>query len=344
MQKALVTGGSGFVAGHLVQQLLTDGYEVNATVRDPDDPRKTAALRLMQDAYPGRLEIFAADLLHEHCFDPAMEGVDTVFHVASPFYMAEQITDPQTELVEPALLGTQNVLASVDRTESVRRVVLTSTIGAMFGHYVDVPRRGASVLTEDMFNETSSLEHSPYHYSKVLAEREAWRIAGAQERWNMVAINPGLVLGPALTDASVSGSLFLLDELMSGKLWFGVPDIAFAPVDVRDVALAHVRAGERDQAHGRYIVSHPEMVSMRDMARELKKVHQRPVLVPRNEIPKWTLKLLGGFFGLDRQFVDDHVGVRFSLDNRRSIDELDIEYRPVAESLRDHYEAWQRGR
>lgn len=344
MKTALVTGGSGYVAGQLVALLLDEGFSVNTTVRDPRNTSKTSALDALAARHPGRLRIFAADLLDEGSFDAAAADVDTVFHVASPFYMAEQITDPQAQLIEPALVGTRNVLGTVNRTPGVRRVVLTSTIGAMFGDYIDTRKMKDQVLTEEYFNSTSSLTRSPYHYSKVLAEKEAWRLAAEQDRWDMVVINPGLVLGPSLTAGSESGSLFLLDELMSGTLWFGVPDISFAPVDVRDVARAHLNAAIRPQASGRYIVSHPEMISFIDMARVIKQVHRRPILVPRNTIPVPVLRAVGPAFGLDREFIAGHVGIRFRLDNTRSVSELGITYRPVAQTLTDHYRSWQQGR
>ena len=344
METVLVTGGGGFVAGQLIAQLLDDGVSVHTTVRDSGDPAKVSALTDLADAYPGQLSIFAADLLREGSFDDAAAGVDTVFHVASPFYMAEQITDPQTELIEPALAGTRNVLHTVDRTPSVRRVVLTSTIGAIFGDYSDVLAMKDQTVAEEYFNSTSSPDHSPYHYSKVVAEKQAWQINAGQDRWDLVVINPGLVLGPALNPSSQSGSLFLLDELMGGKLWFGVPDISFAPVDVRDVARAHIAAGARPEASGRYIVSHPQMISFIDMAHAIRRVHRKPSIVARNTIPVPMLRAVGPAFGLDREFIANHVGIRFRLDNSRSIAELGISYRPVTETLADHYHSWQQAR
>lgn len=344
METVLVTGGSGYVAGQLITLLLEHGIAVHTTVRNSADLTKTSALIELSDEYPGKLSIFDADLLVDGSFDDAAAGVDTVFHVASPFYMAEQIRDPQTELIEPALTGTRNVLGTVNRTPSVSRVVLTSTIGAIFGDYSDVLEMKNQTLTEDYFNTSSSLECSPYHYSKVLAEREAWRINAEQDRWDMVVINPGLVMGPALNPASRSGSLFLLDELMGGKLWFGVPDISFAPVDVRDVAQAHLNAGANPQASGRYIVSHAQMISFIDMARAIRRVHEHPIIVARNTIPVQILRAVGPLFGLDRDFIANHVGIRFRLDNSRSIAELGLTYRPVTETLADHYRAWQESR
>lgn len=341
VRTALVTGGTGYVAGHLVQLLLQEGWTVHATVRDPGNARKVQGLAVLQQAHPGRLHLFSADLLRAGSFLEPMQGCDTVFHVASPFYLPEQIRDPRRDLLEPALAGTRNVLGAVNHCPSVDKVVLTSTIGAMFGDYADVLGMKDRVLTEDQFNTSSTLENNPYHYSKVVAEKEAWRIAKAQSRWRMVAINPGLVLGPALTPSSESGSLFLLDELMRGVFFYGVPDFSFATVDVRDVARAHLAAALNERASGRYIVAERAMTRFVDMARSVRRVHGRPWLVPMHQLPDTLVRLIGPLFGLTQSYIRNHLGIRFTLDNQRSIDELGLHYRPVAETLAEHYRAWQ---
>lgn len=341
MRVAVVTGGTGYVAGHLVKLLLEEGWAVHATVRDPGNLKKVQALTTLQQAHPGRLSLFAADLLRDGTFDAAMQGADTVFHVASPFYLPEQIKDPRAELLEPALMGTRNVLGAVNRTASIRKVVLTSTIGAMFGDYADVLSMRNRVLTEAQFNRSSTLENNPYHYSKVVAELEAWHIASGQSRWHMVAINPGLVLGPALTANSESGSLFLLDELMRGVFFYGVPDFSFATVDVRDVARAHVAAALNERAQGRYIVAERTMTRFVEMARIVKRVHKRPRFVPAHQLPDTLVRLIGPLFGLSQSYIRNHLGIRFTLDNQRSIDELGLRYRPIDETLVAHYRAWQ---
>lgn len=341
MRTAVVTGGSGYVAGHLVKLLLQEGWTVHATVRDLAKAQKMRGLAQLHQSYPDRLKLFAADLLSEGSFDKAMEGCDTVFHVASPFYLPEQIRDPERDLLEPALKGTRNVLGSANRSLSVDKVVLTSTIGAMFGDYADVLGMKGRLLTEDQFNTSSTLQNNPYHYSKVVAEQEAWRIANGQKRWRMVAINPGLVLGPALTPSSESGSLFLLDELMRGVFFYGVPDFSFATVDVRDVARAHLAAALNERASGRYIVAERAMTSFVEMGRTIRGVHARPWLVPRHQLPDTLVRLIGPLFGLSQSYIHNHLGIRFMLDNRRSIDELGLSYRPIAETLVEHYRSWR---
>jgi nucleoside-diphosphate-sugar epimerase len=186
----LVTGGTGFVASHLVGTLLDQGHTVRASVRDLTRTDKVEPLRRLADGKPGTLELFEADLLHPGAFDEAMAGCRVVFHVASPFLLPEQIKDPRRDVLNPALLGTRNVLGSIERTPEVRRLVLTSTVGAIFGDYADVREMEDETLTEEYFNTTSTLENNPYHYAKTVAELEAWSAARAQDRWSMVTINP----------------------------------------------------------------------------------------------------------------------------------------------------------
>ncbi|WP_037682217.1 NAD-dependent epimerase/dehydratase family protein [Streptomyces griseus] len=343
-ETVLVTGGSGFVAAHLVRQLLERGYRVHTTVRSAANAAKADPLRAMGRSHSGRLEIFEADLLREGSFDEAMKGCAVVFHVASPFLMPEKIKDGRRDVVDPALLGTRNVLASVERTPTVDRLVFTSTVGAIFGDYVDVLAMDDRILSEKYFNSTSTVENNPYHYAKTVAERAAWEAEKAQDRWRMVSVNPGLILGPSLTPASDSGSLFLLEELLKGYFFYGAPDFSFTTADVRDVALAHIEAAERTEAHGRYIVAAPEMTSFREMSRILLAHDPRNLRLPRTALPHWPVRLLGPAFGLTQDYIRKHLGIRFRVDNSRSVKELGLTYRPIEETLVDHYEAWREQR
>ncbi|MFE7166102.1 NAD-dependent epimerase/dehydratase family protein [Streptomyces sp. NPDC057616] len=337
----LVTGGSGFVGCHLVKRLLERGHRVRATVRSAADTPKMTPLETLQERFPGQLDLFEADLLAEGSFDQAMKGCEVVFHVASPFLMPEKIKDGQRDVVEPALVGTRNVVGSVERTPGVRRFVFTSTVGAVFGDYADVLEMEGQVLRESYCNTTSTVENNPYHYAKTVAEQAAWEAAEAQDRWRMVAVNAGLVLGPSLTPASQSGSLFLLDELFKGYFCYGAPDFSFTTVDVRDLADAHIAAAERPDAQGRYIVAAERMTSFHEMARVIRARHPRDLRLPRTRLPHWPVRLLGPAFGLSQDYIRKHLGIRFAVDNSRSVSELGVSYRPVEDTLLDHYDAWR---
>lgn len=340
----LVTGGSGFIALELVSQLLEADYTVHTTVRSLQNHAKTQPLRSLRDRHGSdRLILFEADLLQPASFGPAMQGCHVVYHVASPFKVEEKIKDGQREMIEPALKGTANVLQSVQDTPSVTRVILTSSIGAVAGDYRDVlDKMDGSVLSERYFNETSSARHNPYHQSKVLAEKEAWRLHDAQSprRWHLVVLCPGLVLGPTPAAASESGSLFLMDELLAGWMFYGVPDLSFVLVDVRDVATAHIKAAELQTASGRYLICQPETTSFLHISKHFKKLRNGSIWLPAHRVPNFVTRVVGPLFGLTQLWMSRNLGVQFKADNSRSIEELGITYRSREQTLDDHYKSW----
>ena len=338
---AVVTGATGFVGSHVVAALLEAGYVVRGSVRSLANKAKVAPLLAIAENAPGKLELFEADLLTPGAFGEAADGADVFFHVASPFLMLEQMTDPQADVFEPARLGTQHVIDAINGAESVKRLVLTSTVGAIFGDYVDVDEQMGGTLSERYFNTTSTLENNPYHYAKTVAEQMAWQAQAAQDRWSMVTINPGLILGPTITPGSESGSLFLLDELLSGQFWFGAPNFSFTVVDVRDVAQAHLLAAQNPTAHGRYILARTEMVSFLEMARIVRRKSPGRLGVPIHQVPDFIVRAIGPRFGLTPDYIKKHLGIRFAVDNGRSVNELGLNYRELDETVLAHDESWR---
>ncbi|HIE22316.1 MAG TPA: aldehyde reductase, partial [Acidimicrobiia bacterium] len=241
----LVTGATGYVAAEIVRQLLDAGYRVRGTTRNVAKAEAEGHLTGLPGAVE-RLELMEADLLEPGAFDEAVMGCDYVMHVASPYVI--DVEDPQRDLVDPAVKGTRSVLASAAAVGTVKRVVLTSSFAAISG----VPKDG--VWTEEDWNETSSLGRSPYAYSKTLAERAAWEFVEATGiGLDLVVINPTGVIGPSVVPR-LNQSAALLVSLTTGEMP-GIIDLSFPLVDVRDVAIAHIRAMESPGASGRYLCS-----------------------------------------------------------------------------------------
>ncbi|KAG5253854.1 cinnamyl-alcohol dehydrogenase family protein [Salix suchowensis] len=255
-----VTGASGYIASWLVKLLLSRGYTVKASVRDPNDPKKTQHLRALSGAQE-RLELFKANLLEEGSFDSIVEGCEGVFHTASPFY--HDVKDPQAELLDPAVKGTLNVLGSCAKHPSIKRVVLTSSMAAVA--YNGKPRTPDVVVDETWFTDPVLCRESKLWYvlSKTLAEDAAWKFA-KEKGMDLVTINPAMVIGPLLQPTLNTSAAAIL-SLIKGAQTF--PNTSFGWINVKDVANAHIQAFELPSASGRYclverVAHHSEVVKI----------------------------------------------------------------------------------
>jgi dihydroflavonol-4-reductase len=336
----LVTGASGFIASRIVEQLLAKGYRVRGTVRSLEKERELAPLRALPGA-ADRFELVEADLLTAGAFDRAAAGCEYVMHTASPY--ALDAKDPQRDLVEPAVTGTRNLLSACERSGTIRRVVLTSSMAAI----TDEPESDRT-LTEKDWNDKSSLERNPYYYSKTLAERAAWEFIKRQRpAFDLVVINPFLVIGPSLVPGLNTSNQILVD-LLKGT-YPGVVSLTWGLVDVRDVADAHVRAMETPAASGRYICA-GHTGSMRAVVDLLKKNgwadgHKLPTLGLDNAAGSLVVKLASYLQpkGVG-SYLRTHVGRVPRYDTSKIQRELGMRFRPLEPSIletMDDLERWK---
>ncbi|KAA9010444.1 NAD-dependent epimerase/dehydratase family protein [Histidinibacterium aquaticum] len=312
----LVTGATGYVAGWLIQRLLDEGFTVHAAMRNPDDARKRAHLDEMAEGAKGEIKYFHADLLDDGSFSEAMQSCEVVFHTASPFTMKYE--DPQRDLIDPALNGTQNVLKSVNEIPTVKRVVLTSSIAAVRGGGDDQRNAPDGVLDESVWNTQSNLDDGPYAYSKTLAEREAWRMADGQDRWRLVVVNPGLVVGPGKAPTQTSASFDFLRQIGDGTFKEGTPPVQLPAVDVRDVAEAHFRAGFETEAEGRHLT------------------FERPIWL--GEIADMLEAEFGERFDWPKERPTSSDDPEFKADNSKLRERLGVEPRDVAPGIKEMFQ------
>lgn len=334
----MVTGATGYVAGWLVKKLLDQGATVHACVRDPSDVGKTQDLQTLADKSPGAIRFYKTDLLAEGSYSEAMAGCELVFHTASPFTI--NVTDKQRDLVDPALNGTRNILHTANHTDSVKRVVLTSSVGAMMTDGMDVAELAGGMLTEAAWNTSASLDYQAYFYSKTVAEKAAWEMAKAQSRWDLVVINPSFVVGGAVGAQTTSESFNIIRQMGDGTMKAGAPSFPTGAVDVRDVAEAHISAGFTPSAHGRYIVSGRD-TNMVEIAQILHSKFGDKYPIPNKALPKFLLWLFGPIASkgmLTRKSVSRNYGVECRFDTTKGIKELGMNYRPLEESLADMFE------
>lgn len=329
----LVTGGTGYLASWIIGQLLDEGKEVRTTVRDLSKKDKFAHLTAIAVKSKGTLQFFEADLLKPGSFGESMHGCEVVIHTASPFKISG-IKNAQKELVEPALEGTRNVLDTVNATDSVKRVVLTSSVVAVFGDAVDLFQTEHGIFTEKHWNFSSSVKHQPYSYSKTLAEKLAWEIAEKQSRWDLLTINPGFILGPSLSKRTDSTSIEIMCQLAGGKFKTGVPSGEMGFVDVRDVAKAHLLAAFNPEASGRHICvsDHRTFLDMADVIR----LKYPDLPLPKGFVPKWLFGLIAPFIGFTRKYVKLNVGYNLRFDNSYIRKDLGLEFISFERTITDH--------
>ncbi|KXZ43332.1 hypothetical protein GPECTOR_94g654 [Gonium pectorale] len=332
-----VTGASGYVAGAVVARLLAAGHTVVATVRDPSNQAIVGPLKALPGAAQ-RLELFAADLLVPGSFDAALSGCEVVIHTASPFIINIKPGEGRARLVDPAVKGVENVIASIERTPSVTRLVLTSSIAAIMWSNPNKCRPGHHQYDETDWNGLASETVMPYAYSKTAAERRAWELARGQSRWSLVAMCPGLVLGPPLSSRTDSESVALVQRLVAGEMWPAAPPGGLSCVDVRDVAAAHCLAAVHPGAKGRYALVGAD-TDMRSLAGTVAGLYPGGrVWRPAFLLPRWLMVALAPLVGLPKDSAQYTMGFSSSFDTSKVRTELGLAFTPIEVTLRDMVE------
>jgi nucleoside-diphosphate-sugar epimerase len=286
MSKVLVTGGSGFIGGHAILQLLAAGHQVCTTVRSMNRESDVRATLKQAGTEPGeRLSFFVADLLNDTGWPAAVAGCDYVLHVASPFPAA--IPQHEDELIVPAREGSLRVLRAA-RDAGVKRVVLTSSFAAIgYGH-----RPQTSPFNETDWTDPNGEDVTPYVKSKTLAERAAWDFIAKEGRGlEQSVVNPVGVFGPVLGH-DYATSILIVQRLMDGAMP-GSPKLCFGIVDVRDVVDLHLRAMTHPAAKGeRFLAVAGDFMWIAEMAKVLKaRLGSAAKRVPRRELPNWLVRL-----------------------------------------------------
>lgn len=320
----LVTGASGYIAGFVIKELVTAGWQVRGTIRSL---AKADAVRATLGLTPAQLPLFAADLTADAGWAEAVAGCDHVQHIASPLPIGVPKSDD--ELIVPARDGALRVLRAA-KAAGVKRVVMTSSTAAIC-YGMKTPRQ---VFTEADWSDLSSSDTYAYVKSKTIAERAArdWVAAegGAME---FVTINPGMVYGPVL-GADFSGSLTPITRLLDGTLP-GLPRFGFPVCDVRDIAAAHITAMTAPDMAGERFLCAGEFLWMEDIAAVLKsRLGDRAKRVPTMKLPDFLVRVTSLFDPTVRMVLSE-LGRERICDSSHARARIGWNPRPAAESIVD---------
>ncbi|CAK9256970.1 unnamed protein product [Sphagnum jensenii] len=291
----LVTGGSGFLASWIEKYLLEGGYKVRGTVRSLQDKK----LETLRDLLPG-VEFVEADLREERGWTSAVEGCKWVFHVATP-----QATKSEKNRTSGALSGTKHVMAAALASNTVKKIVVTSSEAAIaYGH----PRSKSDFSEDDWSIGVDKFED--YMQSKTVAEKKAWEMANdtSQNPQNIAlsTINPSLVLGPTLVPWS-RFSLSMIQDIAEGRIPL-LPNMSLHVVDVRDCARMHIAIMHDRSTDGHRHLSFGASGKFVDLAIAIRTDYADRGFKPSTSVAPWWVLWLPSFFSKDVATIYSRIG------------------------------------
>ena len=301
-----MTGISGFIAKHCALELLNSGYAVRGTVRNKTKADETRAT-LAKHCDITNLSFVETDLLSDDGWEEAMDGIDGVLHIASPFVTKEPKN--RDEIMLPAVEGTLRVMRYAVAA-GVPRFIQTSSTVAVVSRFC---KGNNCVFNANDWPDTSKNTMTTYALSKILAEKTARDFASKHKgALHFSTINPGFVLGPLL-DQDINTSAEVILMLMRGK-YPAVPNVYFSVVDVRDVARLHRMVLETNQPSGGRFLAVSEVVPILAIAEAIRNaLGEKARRLPRRQLPNWMVRLMAIFDPQVRSIVHE-LGFKYEVD------------------------------
>jgi nucleoside-diphosphate-sugar epimerase len=332
----LVTGATSFIGGHIIKLLLEKGYNVRGTVRS--QAKESIVLETIPENFKQRVSFAHVADIATDSFDEAVQGVNGIIHVASPFHF--KVTNPEKDLLLPAINGTESVLKAAhkynstqnDENNKIKRIVITSSFAAI--HDGDKGLRPGYTYTEKdwcpyTYEVAAVLYDNPgrvYCASKTLAEKAAWNFVEKQQpTFTIATVCEPLVYGPrvdnlkSLDDLNTSNAA--LWKLVTSGKDAQIPVVSVPwEIDVRDVAFAHVAALERQtKSNERYLIAAESF----DFQKIADLVHES-TKIPSN-IKDTTPR------GTPGKRLPDH----YQIDSSKAQKELGVTYIPLKTTIED---------
>ena len=323
MEKVLVTGATGYIGLHCVQQLLNQGYAVNGSVRTPERKEEVFEALQKHNTPTENLNLFTLNLTEDDGWDEGMEGCDYLLHVASPIALENHNED---FFVKPAVAGVKRAFKYAKK-HNVKKVVLTSSVAAIFDTLEEKTDYDETDWSDP---ENPSISH--YAKSKTLAEKAAWDFVDNEDNpFELAVINPALVIGPSLS-GDLGESNKAIAMVTTGKMPVAVP-LQFGYVDVRDVAAAHLLAMQNSNSNGERFALAEKDLWYKDVAKVLR--DNGFDKAPTFNVPVWLAKILANF-SKELKVTLPYLGrVRSVKNTSKAKDILGWNPRPAEESIID---------
>ena len=322
MEKVLVTGATGYIGLHCINQLLNEGYAVNGSVRSPERKEEVINALHNHNTSTEYLNLYALNLTDDAGWSEAMEDCDYLLHVASPISLERTDED---YFVQPAIDGVNRALFFAKK-HNIKKVVLTSSVAAIFDSL-----EKKDIYDESDWSHPNNPHISAYSKSKTLAEKAAWEFVEREGRpFELAVINPALVVGASLS-GDIGESNKAVEMVASGRMPVAVP-LMFGYVDVRDVAAAHILAMQTPASNGERFALVEKDLWYKDVAKILRENGFEKA--PTVGIPVWLAKILANF-NKELKLTLPYLGRKRSIKNLKAKEILGWNPRPAEESILD---------
>jgi bifunctional dihydroflavonol 4-reductase/flavanone 4-reductase len=330
-----VTGAAGFLGGWTVKLLLDNGYRVRACVRNVDDEARTGFLKAMPGYASGRLTLHAADLDNPGCLDEVLPGCHGLAHIAHVSDYADQDYVART---------CAHIIESVNKSQTVTRVVVTSSVAAVISEMDLNEIRRRPVFNEDRYPDELNPRRTPergqgYSMAKLVAERAFADAAEESDFWDSVTVCPGDNVGPILSahqrGRNTGPWQSLIARMLEGECMQNGVYRPWMTVDVRDDAECHVRLLETGEVGNgeRFIAWSTDARKVEDICADIDRLlpelnHAPATLIdPQNDRIK------------EREAEFRSIWALADLRNDRMRGATGVEFRPLDDSIRDCVES-----
>jgi len=327
-----VTGAAGFLGGWTVRQLLDRGHRVRACVRNTGDEARTGFLKAMPGYASGRLTLHDADLDQAGCLDEILQGCHGLAHIAH----VSSYTDHD---YVAGVCG--HVIESVNKSETVTRAVVTSSIAAVISEMDLAEVRRRPVFYEDRFPDELNPRRTPdrqgYSMAKLIAERSFAEAAAANGGWDAITVCPGDNVGPIQSAHQKNGGPWqhLIEGMLKGHCDQNGVYRPWMTVDVRDDAECHVRLLESVAVKNgeRYIAWSTDARNVEDICADIDR------LLPElnHATPPITDPFSDRIKAREAEFRAIWAGATLRNDRMRAA--TGLVFRPLDDSIRDCVES-----